>query len=57
MTPEERIKMLEETRQLDIAGMLAALLLIERGHLDQAKKALLDRLPIDIASLLKAGKP
>lgn len=57
MTDQERIKSLEESRQLDLNAMLTALLLMERGHIDQAKRVLTDRLPVDIAKPLMAGKP
>lgn len=58
MLDEQKNKQIfEEARQLDINAMLVALLLIERGQIDQAKQVLLDRLPVHIAIALKAGKP
>jgi hypothetical protein len=54
---QEQIKMTEETRQLDLNAMLLALLLIERGQIDQAKQVLINRMPVHIAVPLKTGKP
>lgn len=57
MTDErEHIHALEETRQEDIAAMLTAILLIERGQAAAAVEALIARLPVRIAVPLKAGK-
>lgn len=54
MVEQNTIRLLEESRQRDITAMLLAILLIERGQTDEAKRVLLDRLPQDIAALLRA---
>lgn len=53
---EERIKYHEETHQLDIQAMLAAIALIARAQFEDATQVLIMRLPEYLSKPLKAGK-
>lgn len=56
LSEEQRIKMLEETRQADVSAMLLAIILIERGQHQEAVQALLERIPPDLSAPLQKAR-
>jgi hypothetical protein len=54
LSDEQVIQTMQESRQHDIAAMLLAIVLIERGQTDEAKRVLIDRLPEHVAAPLRA---